>query len=353
MLATNGTFVRIMSDHHLQLHTHRDRVDGGTGVDPDRLALVQRRLLDWFEREGRDLPWRGTRDPWRILVAEVMLQQIQVARAIPFWEAFLDRFPTVQSLADAPLAAAIRVWADLGRYRRVADLHRTARILVEQFDGRVPDDPAMLRTLPGIGPYTAGAIACFAFERDEAFLDTNIRRVLHRIFVGLDGDVPSRQDRRLVIVAAAAVPSGSGWGWNQALMDLGATICTARKPKCGVCPVGDACVSRLAISERAAARATDSRDRTSPSKQRTEGGNRYYRGRVLEQLRARPEGDDHVGVRLHDLGPHLRPEFSVEDVPWLLGVVNSLAKDGLAIAEERPAYDQAGGPGEVVVKLPT
>ena len=123
-------------------------------------------LISWFRENGRDLPWRRTRDPWRILVSEVMLQQIQVVRAIPFYERFLERFPTVETLSAAPLAEAIRAWGDLGRYRRVVNLHRTARIVVEEHDGRIPADPDVLVKLPGIGPYTAGAVACFAFERD-------------------------------------------------------------------------------------------------------------------------------------------------------------------------------------------
>ena len=126
-------------------------------------------LASWFRENGRDLPWRRTRDPWRILVSEVMLQQIQVARAIPFYESFLERFPTVGSLASSPIAEAIRAWGDLGRYRRVVNLHRTARIVVEEHDGLIPSDPGVLVTLPGIGPYTAGAVACFAFEKDVAF----------------------------------------------------------------------------------------------------------------------------------------------------------------------------------------
>ncbi len=126
-------------------------------------------LLSWFDENAHDLPWRRTRDPWRILVSEVMLQRIQVKRAIPFYERFLARFPTVEALAGAPLSDAIRAWGDRGRYRRVVNLHRTARIVVDEHGGEVPSDPDVLLKLPGIGPYTAGAVACFAFERDVGF----------------------------------------------------------------------------------------------------------------------------------------------------------------------------------------
>jgi A/G-specific adenine glycosylase len=127
---------------------------------------VREALLSWFDENARDLPWRRTRDPWSILVSEVMLQQIQVKRAIPFYDRFLTRFPTVESLAGAPLSDAIRAWGDLGRYRRVVNLHRTAHIVVEDHGGLIPADPDVLLKLPGIGPYTAGAVACFAYERD-------------------------------------------------------------------------------------------------------------------------------------------------------------------------------------------
>ncbi len=123
-------------------------------------------LLSWFDESARDLPWRRTRDPWRILVSEVMLQQIQVKGAIPFYERFLERFPTVEALACAPLSDAIRAWDDLRRYRRVVNLHRTARIVVDKHGGKIPPDPDVFVKLPGIGPYTAGAVACFAYERD-------------------------------------------------------------------------------------------------------------------------------------------------------------------------------------------
>ena len=139
---------------------------GSAAVGEARREEIGEALLSWFAQNARDLPWRRTRDPWRVLVSEVMLQQIQVKRAVPFYERFLERFPTVEALADAPLADAIRVWEDLGRYRRVVYLHKTARILVDEHGGEVPSDPEELVKLPGIGPYTAGAVACFAYERD-------------------------------------------------------------------------------------------------------------------------------------------------------------------------------------------
>src|SRR5581483_4865161 len=145
---------------------------------------IQAALLEWFAAAGRDLPWRHTRDPYRIMVSEIMLQQTQVDRVIPKYHAFLAAFPTLEALAAAPTAEVIRAWSGLGYNRRAVNMQRTARAVLEEHGGQFPRDlPALLR-LPGIGPYTAGAIACFAFEQDVGFMDTNIRRVVQRLFVG-------------------------------------------------------------------------------------------------------------------------------------------------------------------------
>ena len=326
--------------------------DEGCGaLDPASLAFVQDELLSWFATHARDLPWRQTRDPYQILVAEIMLQQVQVERVIPFYRAFLDRFPTVRVLAAAPIADVIRVWGDLGRYRRLVNLHATARAIVADFDGVFPRDPEVLRLLPGIGPYTAGAVACFAFEQDDGFLDTNIRRVLHRLFVGVDVPAPTATDRKLLAIADAAVPHGKAWSWNQALMDFGATRCTARRPACAECCVRAACHARPTIAD-ALGELPRRPTRKSP---RYDGSNRYYRGRVLAELRGLPvdEGAE-SGIPIHDLGERVSEGFGTDDVPWLYGVVESLARDGLAtVAKDAPAYDAAvSEPGEVRVKLP-
>src|SRR5918993_2936777 len=156
----------------------KDKNEPSAIVEAARREQIREVLMSWFRENGRDLPWRRTRDPWRVLISEVMLQQIQVKRAIPFYKSFLARFPTPRALADAPVAEAIRAWGDLGRYKRVVNLHRTARILVEEFGGEIPSNPEVLVKLPGIGPYTAGAVARFALEKGTAFMDTNARRVL-------------------------------------------------------------------------------------------------------------------------------------------------------------------------------
>jgi A/G-specific adenine glycosylase len=318
------------------------------------LAAIQEALIAWFGEHGRDLPWRQTRVPYKILVSEVMLQQIQVARATPFYLAFLDRFPTVEDLAVAPLAEVIRVWGDLGRYRRLVNLHRTAQRIVDEFGGVFPCDVETLRTLPGVGPYTAGAVACFAFEQDVGFLDTNSRRVIHRLFVGSELPEASANDRELLELARRAVPAAQGWVWNQALIEFGALHCTARRPACATCPVQEQCRSYPGILTSLVEKRQGSDVKRSPA---YEGTNRYYRGRVLAVLRDLPDDEPPAALELRALGTKLRPDFSDEELPWIYEVVQSLRKDGLAaVNEDRPAYDAGGGamldPGEVRVSLP-
>lgn len=317
-----------------------------------KIVFLRSALLTWFGANRRDLPWRRTRDPYAILVSEIMLQQIQVVRAIPFYLAFLTRFSTVHDLADAPLSDAIRVWGDLGRYRRVVNLHRSARLIVDEHGGMVPRRVDVLQRLPGIGPYTAGAVACFAYEDPVAFVDTNMRRVLRRFFVGAGPDEPTTNDQRVLRFAEAAVPTDRPWEWNQALMEFGALLCTARRPRCDSCPVRARCAAFPNIERETAARRPRSAD--GAPVYRYEESNRYFRGRILAELRER--GDADPGIPLRDLGRTLRTDFAEEDLPWLSGVVDSLRKDGLAVAEERPAYDPGGGEetdsAEIAVRLP-
>jgi A/G-specific adenine glycosylase len=182
--------------------------------------------LRWYRQNKRDLPWRHTHDPYAILVSEVMLQQTQVARVVPRYLDWLERWPTVEALAAATPADAITAWSGLGYNRRAVNLHRCAVAVAAQ--GGFPRDPIELRRLPGVGPYTAAAIACFAFGVQVAAPDTNARRVLERAFG--DPDMPP--------------PPGRAYDWNQALFDLGREVCIARTPRCGVCPLAAGCPSR-------------------------------------------------------------------------------------------------------------
>jgi A/G-specific adenine glycosylase len=203
----------------------------------------RRCLSRWFRRSGRDLAWRRTREPYHILVSEFMLQQTQVARVEAYYSRFLARFPSIHSLAAAPPSAVRESWQGLGYYRRAANLQRLAQELVCKRDGVIPQDPAELQALPGVGRYTAGAIASFAFELATPAVDTNVARVLRRAFH------PRMKGRlvntRLWDTAARILPrrGKSAWAFNQAIMELGALICTARVARCSQCPVRMACAT--------------------------------------------------------------------------------------------------------------
>jgi A/G-specific adenine glycosylase len=207
-----------------------------------------RRLRAWYRRNARDLPWRRTRDPYEVLISELVLQQTQVIRVVPRYGEFLRRFPTLASVAASEPAQVMEAWEGLGYYARARSLHRLARLTAPA----LPADTASLRALPGIGAYTAGAVASFAYERRAALVDTNVARVLTRVFApGLDPRTP-RGRRTAWAIAEATLPrSGSVvYAQNQALIELGALICTARVAHCGACPVRRVCKSAAAATVR-------------------------------------------------------------------------------------------------------
>ena len=210
---------------------------------PAARQRFRRTLLRWYGRHGRDLPWRRTDDPYHILVSEIMLQQTQVDRVLPKYHEWLGKFPSLRALAGAGEEAAVRTWYPLGYNIRPRRLHAIAREAVASYGGRLPDDEATLRSFKGIGPYTAGALMSFAFRRRAPILDTNVARVLFRVVVGR-GDLKShRMKQHLWKVSAQMVPHGRAFDFNQAIMDFGAMVCTARKPKCGACPMSGMCRS--------------------------------------------------------------------------------------------------------------
>ena len=207
---------------------------------PATIRALQRRLIAWYRQHGRNLPWRRTRDPYAILVSEVMLQQTQVQRALLYYEKFLQRYPTLEELAHADALEVRETWEGLGYYARAHNLQRATQQIVVEHSGRFPNRLEELTALPGIGPYTAGAVLSFAFHRDAAILDTNAARVLTRFFAL----PPEQQTRRFLwTVARQVTPAGQAHLFNQAIMDLGATICVARAPRCPECPLRTACRS--------------------------------------------------------------------------------------------------------------
>jgi A/G-specific adenine glycosylase len=301
--------------------------------DPARLASVRDALLGWYARSGRDLPWRRTRDPYAILVSEIMLQQTQVERVRPKFHEFLASFPSFASLAAAPLGEVIRRWAPLGYNRRAVRLHAIARTVVERFGGHLPDRPEQLRELEGLGSYTANAVACFAFERAVPVIDTNVHRVLGRLFADLIGlDPPA--GRSLERFAAAVLPVDRAYDWNQALMDLGAMICTARAPACRVCPMALVCAGRPLVAEapRRLPRAAEQKAEYAvrrPFEQTT----RYYRGRMVDRLRRLGPGES---LALDELGKALRADVGSADRAWVAELVEGLRRDGLVATTDGP-----------------
>lgn len=280
--------------------------------------MEQGALLAWAAGRRDDLPWRHTRDPWGVLVSELMLQQTQVARVAPRWHRFLQRFPSVEACAAASVGDVVEEWAGLGYNRRAVNLHRCATEVVTRHDGAIPDELDALLALPGLGPYTARAVLAFAFERDVAVVDTNVGRVIARQR-GLRCTPKVAQSR-----ADELVPIGEGWSWNQAMLDLGALVCTKRTPRCESCPVAATCAWSLggrtdpdpAVGSAGVGRPQD----------RFEGSFRQGRARLLDALR---------------LGSPVPPERFVAACGWLDRVdgdgnaqraAASLVRDGLAVA---------------------
>lgn len=219
---------------------------GRAPISSGRASAFSRRLGAWYRKHGRDLPWRDTRDPYRILVSEAMLQQTQVSRVLEFYAPFLKRFPTLGALAAAPPARVMESWEGLGYYARARNLHKVARhVTRDGGNGVLPAHPEELRELPGIGPYTAGAVASFAYERRVAAVDTNVARVLARVFEPRLSPRRPRDLQRLWRIAESVLPrtGKATWTHNQALIEVGALVCTARVKKCGECPVANLCRS--------------------------------------------------------------------------------------------------------------
>ncbi len=280
---------------------------------PRRHRALQRRLITWGEDVRRDLPWRRTRDPWAVLVSELMLQQTQVSRVVPRYEAFLERLPTATACADAPVGIVIELWRGLGYNRRAVNLHAAATLIRDRHAGRVPDDLDDLLALPGIGPYTARAVRAFAHEADVGVLDTNAARFLARAVAGR----PLRP-REAQALADALVPAGSGWAWNQAVLDLGATVCTKRRPGCDGCPLRPGCA--WAVAGFPEPDPVEGSAGTSGRQSAFEGSDRQGRGRLVAALRSAP--------------------VAVVDLPEVMGwpdeperarrVADSVVEDGLA-----------------------
>ncbi|WP_435175042.1 A/G-specific adenine glycosylase [Halorussus sp. AFM4] len=295
---------------------------------PDDLPAVREALVSWYEADHREFPWRETDDAYEILVSEVMSQQTQLGRVVEAWEAFLDRWPTPEALADADRADVVGFWTDhsLGYNNRAKYLHEAAQQVVTEYDGDFPTTPDELQELMGVGPYTANAVASFAFNDGDAVVDTNVKRVLYRAF-----DVPD-DDAAFEAAAREAMPDGESRVWNNAIMELGGVACE-QTPKCDAagCPWREWCT------------AYETGDFTAPdvpTQPSFEGSRRQFRGRVVSTLKEYDE------LPLSKLGPRIRVDYAPDGEhgrEWLEGLLSDLADDGLVDVTDRD--------GETVARL--
>jgi len=288
---------------------------------PDDPAAVREALIGWYEDDHRDFPWRRTNDPYEILVSEVMSQQTQLGRVVEAWEEFLERWPTTAELADADRADVVGFWTDhsLGYNNRAKYLHEAAGQVQEEYDGGFPETPEELQELMGVDPYTANAVASFAFNDGDAVVDTNVKRVLYRTFA----EIHNADDPDYETVANALMPAGESRIWNNAIMELGGVACQ-KKPRCDEegCPWREWC------------HAYQTGDFTAPdvpTQPSFEGSRRQFRGRIVRVL------SNHDEMGLDSLGHRIRVDYTPDGEhgrEWLRDLLSDLAKDELIEVEE-------------------
>ncbi|HTR99308.1 MAG TPA: A/G-specific adenine glycosylase [Bacteroidota bacterium] len=280
------------------------------------------RVRRWFRRRGRTLPWRGEKDPYRVILSEIMLQQTQVQRVLEKYPLFLRRFPTMRSLARARRRDVVLAWRGMGYNGRAVRLHALAAVIVER-GMRIPRDAGALRALPGIGKYTAHAILSAVHGLPVPLVDVNVRRLFSRVFWRMRSTGEMRGEAEIWEAAGSLLPRRNVYEWNQALMDLGATICTARRPRCPACPLGPLCASRGSMSEPL----RRERKREPGLKGMPD---RIARGRIVEALR-----DAGGGRTVGAIGKMIRPGFSPRHGRWLESLIRRLERDGLVRLSRR------------------
>jgi len=319
-------------------------VSSGDGSMPpsNKLQRIRKGILGWYGANRRPFPWRETRDPYRILLSEIMLQQTQADRVSVLYPKFLSKYPTVEELCDTSRAEVVRAWKGLGYNNRAVRLHAAVREIRTGYNCRVPDDIDDLDSLPGVGKYTACAVACFAFGRKTPLVDVNVRRVLSRIFRKMTGRYEVLDDATVWKMAGRILPRDA-YTWNQALMEFGTLVCTARNPACGECPVRTSCPSLATLRsspagkksrtagpvpqrERGRASATQRGRGRRPAGEPAHFGvpRRIWRGRVVEHLRGTGRS-----VTLGRLARALRPDGRNGSNRWLDDVVEGLERDGV------------------------
>lgn len=283
-------------------------------------------LLKWYKNKGRDhLPWRKTSDPYHILVSEIMLQQTQVDRVLPKYLLFLETFPTLEALAKGSVADVLRLWSGLGYNSRALRLKKVAEVVVEKFAGKMPQDREQLRALPGIGNYTSGAVMAFAFHAPVSFVDTNIKRILHRIFVGPEFQGWKRSDKEMEHLAEEVCPLDASYAYHQALMDLGSSLCRAAQVQCEQCPMAPICNTAVEIKfhpELVSEKRVSYKKSTVPFKQ----SKRFIRGGIVKYLRHDLE---HKGVSFSELLDYVSTELRPMVETELLEILGALVAEGL------------------------
>ena len=283
-------------------------------IPQKKITDFRKQILTWYRKNQRDLPWRKTRDPYRILISEVMSQQTQISRVIPKYEAWLDKFPTVQSLAASNISDVLRYWSGLGYNRRALNLKKTAEMIIEKYKGKFPTNEKELLSLPGIGQYTSRAVLCFAFDQQVAVVDTNVRKVILTQFKNelgimnyelgennkINNSLLSIQDalktnkitdKDIEVIAQLLLPKGKAYEWNQAMMDYAAAMLKKEK-----IPI--------------------------PKQTKFHGSRRYYRGQILKILLQKKS------VSIGDVGPLIKKEFTSSEKEWLLNLLEELQKEG-------------------------
>lgn len=291
-------------------------------ITPLKKKRFQEVLQRWYRQHARDLPWRQTSDPYAILVSEIMLQQTQVDRVIEKYHEWLRLFPTVEQLANAPQKTVIAAWQGLGYNRRALYLQKAAQMIVQEMNGDFPSTAEELQKLPGVGPYTAGAVASFAFHQETPILDTNVKRVIGRIFLGYK-QLAKTTDTNLWELSHALLPRKKAvYTFNQALMDFGAMVCTQKKPKCSVCPFQKICASYPAIQN---AKPTELQLPKVQEALYFGQPRRIWRGKILRYLHTRP----HTKATVTQIGKAIQEDFSADRLPWLHSVIQTLEKDGI------------------------
>lgn len=289
-------------------------------LSPDKLKSLRRKILRWYSKNGRDFFWRRSRDPYMICVSEIMLHQTQASRVNERFLQFMRRYPTLRAVARSSKADVVRSWHSLGYNNRAVRLWE----LADMHDGRLPRDVESLQSLPGIGKYTAHAIACFACGKAVPIVDVNVRRVFSRIFWKAKHPLDYRPVNEIWKLAETVLPKRSAYNWNQALLDLGATVCVARRPLCAQCPITNLCASMHLATWSSRNGRYPARSRPEPSYQGIR--QRHWRGRVVEAFRQLTDGRM---MSIERLGKEIKKPFRKSELPWLTSIIEKLEKDNI------------------------